>query len=74
MSFYFHIIWERCATGKDVTGSDVSHMTGSDVSHVTGSDIITESDVTTALFSTIVVVQNVPLGPTLPRVHFVLQL
>ena len=44
---------ERCATGSDVTGSDVSHVsgndviTGSDVSHVSGSDVIIGSDVKT---------------------------
>ena len=53
------IIWERCATGsdvtekdvtgKDVTGSDVSQVTGSDVSHMTGSIVshVTGSDIIT---------------------------
>jgi hypothetical protein len=48
------IIWERCATGSDVTGSHVngSDVTGSDVSLVTESDVITVSDVIfPALFS-----------------------
>jgi hypothetical protein len=64
-------VGERCATGSDVTGndvtrshvigcdvtgSDVSHMIGSDVSHVTGSDVIFQ-----CFFLTRVVVQNVPL-------------
>ena len=53
------IIWERCATGsdvtekdvtgKDVTGSDVSQVTRSDVSHMTGSVVshVTGSDIIT---------------------------
>ena len=42
----FEVVLWGCATGSDVTESDVSHVNGSDVSHVNGSDVsnVTGSD------------------------------